>query len=48
MIKNAIISGTFKKEDILIETMICFKRAGADAIISYFALEIAQMLKNGH
>ena len=43
MIKNAIISGTFKKEDILIETMICFKRAGADAIISYFALEIAQL-----
>ena len=48
MLMKSIEEGYFKKEDILIETMICFKRAGADAIISYFALEIAQMLKNGH
>ena len=30
----------------LIETMICFKRAGADMIWTYAALEIAQLLKN--
>ena len=47
MIKNAIIAGTFRQEDILLETAISFKRAGADAIISYFALDTAKILKNG-
>ena len=48
MIKNAIIAGTFRQEDILLETAISFKRAGADAIISYFALDTAKILKNGY
>jgi len=47
MIKNAITSGVFKKEDILLEVAVSFKRAGADAIISYFALDIAKILKKG-
>ena len=47
MIKNGILSGLFKKEDIILETLTCFKRAGADAILSYFAIDAAQILKKG-
>ena len=38
-IKNNIIN-----EDSILESLICFKRAGASAIVSYFALEIAKKL----
>ena len=47
MLKNAILSGEYNEREILIETFLCFKRAGADAIISYFALDIAKILKKG-
>ena len=47
MLKKAILSGIFNEEDILLETSSCFKRAGADAIITYFALDIAKILKKG-
>jgi porphobilinogen synthase len=33
-------------DDSIIESLISFKRAGASAIVSYFALEIAKKLKN--
>ena len=33
-------------EDSIIESLISFKRAGASAIVSYFALDIAKKLKN--
>ncbi len=45
MIKNAIQKKNYK-EDSIIESLISFKRAGACAIITYFALEIAKKLKN--
>ena len=38
-IKNKLIN-----EDAIIESLMCFKRAGASAIVSYFALEIAKKL----
>ena len=44
MIKNAILQGIFKKEEIILETLTSFKRAGADAIISYFAIEAAKLI----
>ena len=47
MLKNAILSGEYNEKEILMETFLCFKRAGADAIISYFALDIAKILKKG-
>ncbi len=47
MLKNSILSGVFNEEDILMETAACFKRAGADAIISYFAMDLAKILKKG-
>ena len=40
-IKNKLINN-----DSIIESLIAFKRAGATAIVSYFALEIAKKLKN--
>ena len=40
-IKNKII-----KEDAILESLMCFKRAGASAIVSYFAMDIARKLKN--
>ncbi len=45
MLMKSIKEGYFKKEDIIIETLSCFKRAGADAILTYFALEAAKILK---
>ena len=45
MLIKSIEEGYFKKEDIIIETLSCFKRAGADAILTYFALEAAKILR---
>ena len=44
LIKNGIEKKLLNKESI-IESIISFKRAGACAIITYFALEIAKDLK---
>lgn len=41
--KNA---GVIDYDKIVLETLVGFKRAGADIIISYHAKEVAQMLKN--
>ena len=38
-IKNKLI-----KEDAIIESLMCFKRAGASAIVTYFATDIAKKL----
>ena len=43
LIKNGIKNNLINKNAI-IESLICFKRAGASAIVSYFALEIAKNL----
>ena len=40
-IKNGIIN-----EEAVIESLISFKRAGANAIVSYYASEISKILKN--
>ena len=39
-IKNKLIN-----EEAIIESLMCFKRAGASAIVSYFALDIAKKIK---
>jgi len=44
LIKNGIINKIIK-EDAIIESLISFKRAGASAIVTYFADEIASKLK---
>ena len=34
------------KDDSIIESLIAFKRAGACAIVTYFAIDIAKKIKN--
>ena len=46
MLKLAVAQGLVK-EEIIYETMLAFKRAGADIIITYFALDIAKKLRKG-
>ena len=45
MLKMAGMNDLIDYNRVVMETMIAFKRAGADIIISYHAKEVAQMLK---
>jgi porphobilinogen synthase len=44
MLKMAGEAGVIDYEKVMMETMIGFKRAGADIIISYHAKEVAELL----
>ena len=44
LIKNGIKNNLIK-EDAIVESLMCFKRAGASAIVSYFAMDIVRKLK---
>ena len=46
MLKFAGMNDLIDYKRVVMETMIAFKRAGADIIISYHAKEVAKMLKN--
>ncbi len=46
MLKSAIDQGWVDPR-ILMETMLCLKRAGADAILTYAAKDAAKALKAG-
>ena len=43
LIKNGIKNNLIN-EDAILESLMCFKRAGASAIVSYFALDMAKKL----
>jgi len=45
MIKHAGLAGLIDYDRVVMETMIAFKRAGADIIISYHAKEVAKLLQ---
>lgn len=45
MLKSAGINGLIDYERVLMETMIAFKRAGANMIISYHAKEVCEILR---
>jgi len=45
MLKGAINNGWLQAERVIPESLMCFKRAGSDAILTYFAVEAARMLK---
>ncbi len=45
MIKDSINKGWFN-EKVIMESLLSFKRAGANGILTYFALDIAKKLKN--
>jgi len=44
MLKSAILNG-WLSEDTVMESLLAFKRAGADGILTYFAKDIAEQLK---
>jgi len=45
MIEAAARNGWIERERIILETTTAIKRAGADILISYYALELAKLLK---
>jgi porphobilinogen synthase len=47
MLKAAAAAGWVDDEKIILESLIAFKRAGADAILTYAAIETAKRLKTG-
>ncbi|GAD69313.1 MULTISPECIES: porphobilinogen synthase [Vibrio] len=44
MHKAAIQNGWLKEQEIVMESLLCFKRAGADGILTYFAKDVAEWL----
>lgn len=47
MIKAAAQNGWLDHDKAMMEAMLCFKRAGADGVLTYFARDIARRLKQG-
>jgi porphobilinogen synthase len=46
MLKAAAQNGWLDEKACVMEAMLCFKRAGADGILTYFALDVARWLKS--
>jgi porphobilinogen synthase len=44
MIAGAANNGWLNREAAMLESLLCFKRAGADGILTYFAVEAAKLL----
>ncbi|WP_449465503.1 porphobilinogen synthase [Stenotrophomonas humi] len=47
MLKAAVANGWLDERSCVMETMIGFKRAGADGVLTYYAPQIARWLKEG-
>ncbi|MBK8760628.1 MAG: porphobilinogen synthase [Sulfuritalea sp.] len=45
MLKAAAQNGWLAHDAVMMESLLCFKRAGCDGILTYFALEAAKLLK---
>jgi len=48
MLKAAAINGWLDHDKVMMESMMAFKRAGADGVLTYFAMDIARKLKAGY
>jgi porphobilinogen synthase len=46
MLKAAAMNGWLDEEDVVMEALTSIKRAGADGILTYFALQAAQWIKD--
>ena len=46
MISAAANNGWLNRESAILESLLCFKRAGADGILTYFAVEAAKLLSS--
>jgi porphobilinogen synthase len=47
MLKAAAKNGWINEQSCVMEALLSFKRAGADGVLSYFALEVARELCAG-
>ena len=47
MIMAGVEKGFLDKDRAIMETMTCFKRAGCDGVLTYFAPHIAQLINKG-
>jgi porphobilinogen synthase len=47
MLKAAVERGWLENDRVVLETLMAFKRAGADGILTYLAVEAATLLKKG-
>jgi porphobilinogen synthase len=47
MLKAAAANGWLDHDAVMMESLLAFRRAGADGVLSYFALEAARLLKAG-
>ena len=47
MLKAAIANGWLDGDKVVMESLIAFKRAGADGILTYFAIEAAERIRAG-
>lgn len=45
MLKASVINGWLNEESCVLESLLAFKRAGADGILTYYAIEAAEWLK---
>ena len=48
MVHAAAANGWLDLEGCMMESLLAFKRAGADGILTYFALDAARLLQSGH
>ncbi len=48
MLKCAAAAGCIDEKRITMESMICFKRAGADGILTYCAIDVARWIREGY
>ena len=44
MIKSAAAGGWLDEEEVMLETLLGIRRAGADMILTYFAKDAAKLL----
>ncbi|RDD61359.1 porphobilinogen synthase [Ferruginivarius sediminum] len=47
MLKAAVERGWLDNDKVMLESLLSFKRAGADGVLTYFAVEAAERLKAG-
>lgn len=47
MIAAAAQNGWIDRKKVMLESLLAFKRAGADGVLTYFAVEVAKLLKAG-
>jgi len=46
MLRAAIANGWLDERAAILEALLCFKRAGADGILTYFAVDVATWLRD--